>query len=261
MPSPFPGMDPYLEHRYLWPDVHHGLITAIRRSLAPQVAPAYYVAVEERTYIVASDRQQFVGQPDVAIIAPLSQKDASAGGVATAVATPPLTVSLPLYERVREAYLEIREARTHAVITAIEVLSPTNKISHEGRQEYETKRRQVLATVTSLVEIDLLRAGEPMAMEPQPETDYRVLVGRGWERPMARLYAFGLRQALPVVAVPLSEEEQEAQLPLEQLFAELYDEARYDLRLDYRPAPPEPPLSPEDAAWVGELLREKRPHG
>jgi hypothetical protein len=252
-------MDPYLEHRYLWPDVHHSLITGIRRALAPQVAPAYYVAVEERTYIVASDRQQFVGQPDVAIIAPLSSKEPSTGGVATAVATPPLTVSLPLYERVSEAYLEIREAQTHAVITAIEVLSPTNKISYEGRQEYETKRRQVLATVTSLVEIDLLRAGEPMEMEPLPKSDYRVLVGCGWARPQARLYAFNLRQALPVVPVPLSEGEQEAQLPLGQLLAELYDEARYDLRVDYRSVPPEPPLSPDDATWLAELLREKGP--
>jgi hypothetical protein len=224
MPSPFPGMDLYLEHRYLWPDVHHSFITTIRRALAPQVAPAYYVAVEERTYIVASDRQQF-------------------------------------YERVMEAYLEIREAQTHAVITAIEVLSPTNKVSKEGRQEYETKRRQVLATMTSLVEIDLLRAGEPMEMEPLPESDYRVLVGCGWERPKARLYAFGLRQALPVVPLPLSEGENEAQLPLGQLLAEVYDEARYDLRLDYRPAPPDPPLSPEDAAWVEDLLREKQLRG
>jgi Protein of unknown function (DUF4058) len=115
--------------------------------------------------------------------------------------------------------------------------------------------------MTSLVEIDLLRAGEPMEMEPLPESDYRVLVGCGWERPKARLYAFGLRQALPVVPLPLSEGENEAQLPLGQLLAEVYDEARYDLRLDYRPAPPDPPLSPEDAAWVEDLLREKQLRG
>jgi hypothetical protein len=27
MPSPFPGMDPYLEAPELWPDVHHRLIS------------------------------------------------------------------------------------------------------------------------------------------------------------------------------------------------------------------------------------------
>ncbi|MCK4452049.1 MAG: DUF4058 family protein [Anaerolineae bacterium] len=30
MPSPFPGMDPYLEYPVRWPDVHHSLITYIR---------------------------------------------------------------------------------------------------------------------------------------------------------------------------------------------------------------------------------------
>ncbi len=29
MPSPFPGMDPYLEPPHLWPDVHHALISAV----------------------------------------------------------------------------------------------------------------------------------------------------------------------------------------------------------------------------------------
>ncbi|MEQ8961940.1 MAG: DUF4058 family protein, partial [Coleofasciculus sp. C2-GNP5-27] len=35
MPSPFPGMNPYLENPELWPEVHHWLITAIAESLNP----------------------------------------------------------------------------------------------------------------------------------------------------------------------------------------------------------------------------------
>ncbi len=49
MPTPFPGMDPYLEHPSLWPNVHSSLIIALRDELAPQLRPRYYVAVEERT--------------------------------------------------------------------------------------------------------------------------------------------------------------------------------------------------------------------
>lgn len=33
MNSLFPGMDPYLEHPSLWPDVHHSLIAAIRDAM------------------------------------------------------------------------------------------------------------------------------------------------------------------------------------------------------------------------------------
>ena len=93
MPSPFPGMDPYLERRNVWPDVHSALIVATRDALAPQVAPAYYVAIEERTYIVALDSAEFIGRPDVAIItAPTGARPASEAETATAVASVAQTV-------------------------------------------------------------------------------------------------------------------------------------------------------------------------
>ena len=42
MPSPFPGMDPYLEEPRRWPDVHQSLITYIRDALQPAVRPRYF---------------------------------------------------------------------------------------------------------------------------------------------------------------------------------------------------------------------------
>ena len=155
MPSPFPGMDPYLERRNVWPDVHSALIVATRDVLAPQVAPAYYVAIEERTYVVALDSAEFIGRPDVAIItAPREEQSGSAAETGTAVVSVPQTVVLPQFEEVHERYLEIRDAQTHAVVTAIEILSPSNKAPGEGRDASEEKRRQVLSTLTNLVEID-----------------------------------------------------------------------------------------------------------
>jgi hypothetical protein len=139
-------------------------------------------------------------------------------------------------------------------VTALELLSPTNKIPGEGRREYEAKRRQVFMTETSLVEIDLLRGGEPMEMEPLPRSDYRILVAPGWDYPSARLTTFGIRHAMPEFSVPLRRGEAEPRLNLGPLLAALYELARYDLSVDYRLAPPEPPLAPEDAAWIDELL-------
>jgi hypothetical protein len=216
MPGPFPRMDPYLESRFIWPDVHHRLIAAMADALVPQIAPAYYVAIED------------------------------------------LTVMVPRFEEVREGYLEVRAVGTHAPITAIELLSPTNKNTTEGRQEYERKRRKVLSSMTSLVEIDLLRAGEPMAMAPLPASDYRILVAPEWERPGARLYAFGIREPITEITVPLREGETEARLALGELLGQVYERARYDLRLDYRADPPEPQLAAEDAEWLAERLGEAR---
>jgi hypothetical protein len=253
MPSPFPGMDPYLEARWLWPDVHNSLVGVIRDSLVPQVAPAYYVAIEERTYIAPVEPAP-PRRPDIALVATRSRE--AAGGVATLAGVVPTTVTLPLYETIRETYLEVREVGTHAVVTVIELLSPTNKVG-SGRGEYAEKRAQVLQTATSLVEIDLVREGEPMEMDPRPEDLYRILVSPSWERRLARLWAFRLWSLLPDVPVPLREREKEAVIPLGKLLAELYDRARYDLRLDYRLSPPDPALPPADADWVEALLQEK----
>ncbi len=55
MPSPFPGMNPYLEHPSLWAGIHHRLITAIANDLGPKLRPKYIVAIEERVYEVNGD--------------------------------------------------------------------------------------------------------------------------------------------------------------------------------------------------------------
>ncbi len=65
-------------------------------------------------------------------------------------------------EQVIERFLEVRSTQTGAVVSVIEVLSPKNKRSKEGREAYERKRQKILGRATSLVEIDLLRAGNPM---------------------------------------------------------------------------------------------------
>ena len=39
MPSPFPGMNPFLEHPLVWQDFHQSLVTRIRDALAGQVRP------------------------------------------------------------------------------------------------------------------------------------------------------------------------------------------------------------------------------
>jgi len=265
MPNPFPGMNPYLERRDIWPDFHHRLITAIADALSPQIEPRYYVAVEQRTYIMPVENGEQIIRPDVAVVATAPEPEPS-GGIAVAVVTETAvttetavevaTVALPLYERVRESYLEIRDAETHQVITVIEVLSPSNKVPGQGRVEYETKRRQVLMTLTSLVEIDLLRAGQPMPMKPLPKSYYRILIRRGWEGNKGTLYAFSLRHPIPEIPIPLRQSEKEAKLNLNPLLSDIYDRARYHLRLDYR-QPPDPPLSPDDMAWVQKTLKEK----
>lgn len=263
MPTPFPGMDPYLERRGLWEEVYIALITRIQQFLTPVLRPKYRVAIEQRTYLsLVAPGGDLIGKPDVMVTTP--QYASSEPILATAVATPavvadePLVGELPQAEEIVERFLEIRDTATHEVITAIEILSPTNKQSVEGRRQYEQKRLNILATATSLVEIDLLRAGQPFAMRLQnqaaPASHYRIVISRGWQRPRADLYLFNLPQPIPAFPIPLRVGETEPVLPLNQLLHELYDPSGYDLAIDYSESAP-PPLSDDDTRWIAQLLQ------
>ena len=250
MKSPFPGMDPYLEHPALWPDVHNSLIAALRDVLAEAVAPRYYVALEQRAYLLTPDDIVLVGRPDISVVGERLRRDAAVAPRQNGV----LEVELPMADELREDYLEVREVKTGRVVTVLELLSPTNKVNLDGREQYLRKRGQILLSRTSLVEIDLLRLGEPMPLAGTPiHSDYRILVSREWRRPRAELYAFGVRDAVPSFALPLLRGDSEPSVDLNGVLHELYSRARFDLRLDYT-EPAVPPLLPEDDQWAAELI-------
>ncbi len=258
MPSPFPGMDPYLEHPELWPGVHHWLIIAIAESLVPQLRPKYRVAVEVRVYETSGDKSLLVGIPDVTVQRPVSA--INKGDLNVAIASPPsqpVTVTLPMPETHKEGYLEVRDVATGEVVTAIEILSPTNKRPGEGRKAYENKRQRVLGRLTHLVEIDLLRAGQPMPIVSNGiEGSYRILVSRGEHRPQAELYVFNLQDSVPSFPLPLRSGDTEPLVDLQGLLNQVYDRAAYDLVINYN-REPVPPLSEVDAAWAEAVLQEK----
>jgi len=251
MESPFPGMDPYLEHPSLWPDVHNRLIAALADDLSERVAPWYYVGLEQRTYFLKADDLVFIGRPDIAV-ASAAEVSVLAPQPATSVTV--LEVEVPMQDEVSENFLEIHEVKTGKLITLLELLSPVNKLHKQGREEYERKRGYVFRSWTHLVEIDLLRAGNPMpVVGAQMQSDYRILVSRGTQRPRAALIVFTLRQPIPTFTLPLLPGDDEPEVALNRILHVLYRRARFDLRLDYT-QPPIPPLAEADAAWAQEII-------
>lgn len=260
MRSPFPGMNPYLENSELWSEVHSRLIVAIADEIALPLRPNYYVAVEKRTYMAEPDDSVLVGIPDVSVFSKSAANRRGDESQATTAVLPsasePLTVTVPLMEEMQERYLEIREVKTGAVITTLEVLSPKNKRAGEGRDAYLRKRQQVLTSLTHLVEIDLLRAGKPMPIQGNaPGADYRILVSRGDRRPTAQLYAFSLRDSIPSFPLPLKVGDAELLVNLNETLNGIYERAGFDLRIDYT-QPLQPSLSEEGMAWIDGLLQE-----
>jgi hypothetical protein len=249
-------MDPYLENPALWPDVHHELMSVIRRELNAQLRPRYVVRIEERIYVSDED------DPGRRVIVPdlrIKEREGAAsprhenGGVAT---VEPIVVTMLLDDEIHEARLEVIDAETRTVVTVLEILSPSNKVlQSRGRESYQHKRHELLTSSTHFVEIDLLRAGRRMQVKGGlPPCDYVVHVSRVEQRPDSTVWPLRLQQRLPQVPIPLTHGDADGVIDLQRVLATAYDTAGYDGDVDYRRDPPPPPLTDDQRAWLNEVL-------
>jgi hypothetical protein len=198
-----------------------------------------------------------VGKPDVLVAAP-RRPEQPVQSTTSAVGIAPRVAQLPMPEEIIERHLAVRDVVTGEVITVIELLSPTNKLTRDGRRQYARKRRPVLGSATHFIEIDLLRAGEPFpfrVQDDETQSDYRIIVSRAPDRPQAAAYLFTIHDPIPDIPVPLQPGDTEPSVALNRLVHDVYDRAGYDLALDYQQAPPPPPMRPQDVQWIQQLLR------
>jgi len=210
-------MDPYLESPTLWPDVHHGLISHIQKSLNPALRPRDVARVELRVYISDLIDEEIEE-------ARLEIRHLETGSLVTVI-------------EVLSPTNKIRGAR--------------------GRASFIDKRRETLASEVHWVEIDLLRIGVPSVTNPPlAPSDYRILVSRAGHRKTARYWPVSIRQPLPVIGIPLREPDADVPLDLGSVLNGAYDDGAYDLSIDYCKKS-EPPLQTDDAKWADRLLRER----
>jgi hypothetical protein len=251
MPSPFPGMNPFLEQDDVWNTFHHHFILASMEALFPQVRPRYTVHVGEHVYIheVATEDEQLIGLGDIALsrgrISPTGNVVGSTAGTLTAP-VPGRIVPATLEER--QPFVEVRDRRGGEVVAILELLSPSNKKSGRDRQQYLGKRDQVFDSPAHFIELDLLRGGPRLPVEGLPPCDYYVLVSRAERRPDVELWPWSLRQTMPSIPIPLAANDPDAHLDLQALLHRVYDTSSYAdyIYLD----DPQPALSPENAVWA-----------
>ncbi len=268
MPSPFPGMDPYLEAPDIWPDFHSRLATYLSDAVNEKLPSPYYARLESRPEVgIAEDEGKRRIIPDVAVLRREGLQERP-GGVAVldaphATLSPSVRLSIA-HEAIRHAYVELRDAsRGHRRVTLIEIVSPNCKRAGPDRESYFRKQREVLESDASLVELDLLRAGRrPLADAQievgipalQPAPDYLIQVHRAWQRTEVQLFSIVITETLPVLPLPLRESQDEITLDLQFLFNITYERGPYRRLLDYS-QPPQPPLPDDLAEWGRERVR------
>jgi hypothetical protein len=261
MPSPFPGMDPYLEDPTIWPSVHHLMISQIGTTLNRLLPPGYVAAFGERVFVAGPDRDIY---PDVFIKEGVGAREIAApdtGAVATAVSDPPWVIAVTSDE-ITESFVEIQAvAENQRVVTTIEVLSPRNKSAgSDGRELYRQKQREVLASDVHLLEIDLLRSGQHTVAAPRDALlrrgpyHYLVSLSRAQRRHKCEVWGIPVASPLPRVRVPLSGSDPDIILDLQAHFQQVYEAGAFERVLDYS-QPPKVSLAKADAEWADELLR------
>lgn len=216
MPSPFPGMNPYIEKAALWRDFHPTFLVFFRTALTGQLAPRYFVELEVLLY------------PETATVLGVTQ------------------------EKTRR--LLVRDTDNQHIVTVVELLSPSNKEAGADRTRYIDKRTDILTSRVNLVELDFLRGGPRLPVRTLPPCAYYALVSRHWLRPKMGLWPIGLRDPLPQIPIPLRENEAEPSVELQAVLNQTYDSAAYAGHIYRRP--PEPQLPPDDATWARGILTD-----
>jgi hypothetical protein len=269
MPSPFPGMDPWLERPGIFPDFHDSLIVSMRTAINATLPPPYFAAIANRIWIEGAERYV---EPDVDVLHPSrtngnATEPSGSSGIAVAEArqAKPIIVHMPREEST-ERFLEIHAAPDgEQLVTTIEVLSLANKRRGSiGRREYLKEQREILDSDVNLVEIDLLRGGThttavsfDRALKKTGAFDYHVCVRR-FEKPEDyEIYPIRSPQMLPIVAIPLLPGAADIDVSLQELLAQCYDAGLYSRRVRYLEHQPEPPLTETQAKWAEQILREK----
>lgn len=254
--NPFPGMNPWLQ--MFWRDVHARILVTASDSLNEQLPEGMHARIDERLAISKEDPEPgtSVYVPDVAITQSWD-RPASPHLAGVVVAEPRIIDAKGEFE----TFIEIVEGREH-VITAIELLSPSNKESPETRAKWRLKRKEYLYSGISVVEIDLIRGGWVLPGReslPTPLPANRVTHGacvtRFYNRRYQEIYDFPLREPLPLLPIPLREEDKDATLDLQALINQCYVRGRYAESIPYA-LPPEPALPEEELAWANEVLKQ-----
>jgi hypothetical protein len=256
-------MDPYLEG-YLWPDVHNALANKIRQQLTPLLRPRYTARLG--VYVVedtAPENDVGIMYPDVEVMLnqPASRAEdpdhaPSAFSTVSTSAITPAALSIPvmLPVDVQLTNVEIRHTASNQLVTSIEIVSPVNK-REPGLAQYRLKRQRLYQAGVHLIELDLIRRGvHPVAHRRIPAGAYFIALTRA-HTGKTDVWPLMLRDPLPTIPVPLRPSDDDVALNLAAALMAVYEEAAYDLSIDYRQDPPPPALPEADRAWLRELMQ------
>src|SRR5437870_2400283 len=225
MPSPFPGMDPYLEDEGIWPVFQHHLVLCLYQILLPGLVDRYRARVGQRHYVTEQ-------------------------ALFTSV----------IREEHHEDFIEVRQRNDGKLITLLDIVSPSNRMTAAGRQAYLDTRKEARAVSANLVEVDLVLQGQPMldySRENLPDWDYAVTVTRATQPDRFEIYTATLQKRLPRFRLPLASDDRDTVVDLHTIFTRSFDQGNFAAKICYQ-RDPSLPLSDEKRRWLDDLLKQQK---
>jgi hypothetical protein len=250
MPSPFPGMDPYLEDPAYWSDFSARFLTYLCDLVNERLPDNYEARIDEKVNLIETSPDQIrLIEPDMALSQGRPSLPVASPSTGTATLEPVTIPHLCIEEEQHERWIEILHRPERSLITALELLSPSNK-EEPGFHRYRDKRFALLQQQVHLVEVDLLLGGHRLPLRyTLPPADYYVMVSRGEQRPNCQVYHWTLRQPLPEIPIPLKAPDRDLPINLGEVFTIAYEKGRYRRSLKYS-APPAVHLPAQTRDWV-----------
>lgn len=225
MPSPFAGMDPYLEDEKLWSGFQHQLVHGLYQLLLPGLMDRYRARVCQRAY--ATEQALF-----------------------TSV----------MRQEQQESFIEVRQRSDGRLITLLDVASPANKTTPQGRAAYLQKRKEAQNCHASLVEIDLVLQGLPLleySRDGLPDWDYAVTVTRSAKPDQYEVYTSTLEKPLPRFRLPLAPDDRDTVVDLQGAFNRAFDQGGFLEKIDYQ-RDPSTTLELADRDYLDQRLRKQK---
>ncbi len=259
MPSPFPGMNPYLECDEIWRDFHISFLSETRNVLNAGLAGSnFFAKLEEQIYIHEPEahERELAGFADVGVFQREPELETASGTLA--VVNAPFRVRIPATMEERQPFIEIREKASRELVAVIELLSPSNKRLGSDRDQFLAKRSTVLQGTAHYLEIDLLRAGPRLPVENFRECSYYMLLSRVEDRPDAGFWPIQLRERLPKIVLPLRGSHPGVFVDFQEVLHRTYDHAGYGQILDDLTI--DPPFSEEDVQWAETIRQSAQTH-
>jgi len=265
MPSPFPGMDPFLEAH--WGDVHGALASLIRVEIRKQLPSGLKARLETSVVLETVDFEPLVENaqleanciyPDVGVYQNERVASASAAELTSLAVAEPELVEPRLTSRKRHSVQILDANKKLRLVTAIEIISPGNKIGGRNRQEYQDRAERILDADANLVEIDLLRRGHHVLQSrPQPHSGhYGIAVTRAWRQSRIEYYPARFDFPLPTIRIPLRRSDPDAILELQKLIAQAYYDGDYE-DTDYT-LQLKPPFNAAEMKWLKGQLKNRK---